>query len=362
MKQIYLCPNFKNNLNKNQFRKDEDLIKGTYKTAGRWTKARCFFKCTTIIGGIFLFCLLVFPLKFEASYIVIDKNSGRVLHEVEAFDRKPPASITKIWTVYVALQEANLTDQVTISRHASQKEGSSVYLNARETWSLESLLYATMLQSGNDAAVAVAEHVAGSEEAFAHLMNYYARQNSAKHTWFMNASGLDHPKHLTTAYDMARLFQVAMNDKRFETIATASSYSPEERAVSWMNKHRLVKENKAIAGKTGYTSVAGRTLITEFKREDKQLIVVSLNERNDWNLHTHLANQVFSATEKQTIHGDYLGPDGILIQVEHPFSYLRKENESVRHMVHLYNEQQQGIWTITIGDTQLKFPITYAME
>ncbi|MBM7705484.1 D-alanyl-D-alanine carboxypeptidase [Chryseomicrobium aureum] len=108
----------------------------------------------------------------QASFAVVDAESGRILAEQEAAVKMPPASITKITTVYVALQESTPDEQVRISRNASNQEGSSVYLKKGDVWRLESLLYATMLQSGNDAAVAVAEHVAGSEEAFVELSKF----------------------------------------------------------------------------------------------------------------------------------------------------------------------------------------------
>lgn len=168
---------------------------------------------------------------------------------------------------------------------ASNQEGSSVYLDAKETWSLESLLYATMLQSGNDAAVAVAEHVAGSEEAFAGLMNEYAREAGVSSTWFQNPSGLHEDGHFVSAYDMALLFKIAMQDTRFRVIVSAKQYRPQERNTLWVNKHRLDTNDQALAGKIGYTLASGRTLISYFEKPSKKIVVVSLNERNDWKLH-----------------------------------------------------------------------------
>lgn len=175
--------------------------------------------CADLKKRVSLFCfviaLLVFPTVSSASYAVIDAHSGRGLYESQGDKQLSPASITKIWTVYVALQEANLRESVRINQVASQQEGSSVYLEANEQWSLESLLYGTLLQSGNDAAVAIAEHAAGSERAFAQLMNSYVKKAGISRDWFMNASGLHHPHHMTTAADIAKLFAIAMKDERF---------------------------------------------------------------------------------------------------------------------------------------------------
>ncbi|WP_342525749.1 serine hydrolase [Chryseomicrobium sp. FSL W7-1435] len=297
-----------------------------------------------------------------ASFAVIDAESGRLLSEQNAFQELPPASITKIWTVYVALQEKDKNEQVRISRNASNQEGSSVYLKRQELWSLESLLYATMLQSGNDAAVAVAEHVAGSEMAFAALMNLYAKKAGVKQTWFMNASGLHEDIHLTTAYDMSLLFKTALEDESFREIATATLYAPDERAVTWHNKHRLVAEQTAIAGKTGFTKKAGRTLISYFEQNEKKLIVVSLNEANDWKLHTELQRKTFELVDRVTIQGDYVTSTGIQIKVSKPYHFLKKNEEKLQNIVHLKKGQTQGLWEVKFTSTTLAFPISYTME
>ncbi|MFC4354540.1 D-alanyl-D-alanine carboxypeptidase family protein [Chryseomicrobium palamuruense] len=322
--------------------------------------------CTDLKKWVSLFCflagLVLFPTISFGSYAVIDAHSGRVLYEDQGDLQLPPASITKIWTVYVALQEADVSDQVRISRVASQQEGSSVYLIENEVWSLESLLYGTMLQSGNDAAAAIAEHVAGSEAAFATLMNFYVKKAGVKNTWFMNASGLHHPKHLTTASDMGKLFAIAMNDEKFRQIASMKQYVPKERRVLWMNKHRLVKENKAFAGKTGYTSVAGRTLISEFIKDDKRLIVTTLNVRDDWNSHTSLSRLAFDSTTLQTIEGTYYAQHDVILTVPMPFRYLQKEDESISHTVVLSKQSKVGEWSIQAGGQTLRFPVIYRMK
>lgn len=322
--------------------------------------------CADLKKRVSLFCfiiaLVLFPAVSSASYAVIDAHSGRVLYENQGDKQLPPASITKIWTVYVALQEAELSDQVHISQVASQQEGSSVYLKAKERWSLESLLYGTMLQSGNDAAVAIAEHVAGSEKAFAELMNLYVKKAGVTHTWFMNASGLHHPQHVTTASDIAKLFAVAMKDEQFREIASAKQFVPKERRVLWVNKHRLVKENKAIAGKTGYTSVAGRTLLSEFMEDDKRLIVATLNDRDDWKSHMLLSRQAFEMTTLQRIEGSYRAAHNILITVPQPFIYLQKKEESISHQVILSKGSTTGEWGILTGNQLLRFPVIYRMK
>ncbi|XKH51281.1 serine hydrolase [Chryseomicrobium palamuruense] len=278
----------------------------------------------------------------QASFAVVDAKSGRILAEQEAAVKMPPASITKIWTVYVALQESTPDEQVRISRNASNQEGSSVYLKKGDVWSLESLLYATMLQSGNDAAVAVAEHVAGSEEAFVELMNLYVKTAGVQNTWFMNPSGLHHEQHLTTAEDMARLFRVAIKDPKFREITNAASYNPIERSFYWPNKHRLVASGEAIAGKTGFTKAAGRTLISYFEEDDKQLIIVTLAVSNDWEVYRSLKTRVFNEVERVVMDGDYSAQDGIKISIQEPYAFLKRKDEKLTNIVYLKKGQTNG--------------------
>ena len=244
----------------------------------------------------------------QASFAVVDAESGRILAEQEAAVKMPPASITKIWTVYVALQESTPDEQVRISRNASNQEGSSVYLKKGDVWSLESLLYATMLQSGNDAAVAVAEHVAGSEEAFVELMNLYAKTAGVQNTWFVNPSGLHHEQHLTTAEDMARLFRVAIKDPKFREI----------------------------------TKAAGRTLISYFEEDDKQLIIVTLAVSNDWEVYRSLKTRVFNEVERVVMDGDYSAQDGIKISIQEPYAFLKRKDEKLTNIVYLKKGQTNG--------------------
>lgn len=344
----------------NLYRRDVQLKFSVVRTTGRLHKVSCFFskKCVTAFCLIFL----LMSSSAHASYSLVDGFTGRVLEENNGDVKQAPASITKIWTVYVAIQEANIHDVVSISQLASQQEGSSVYLKYKENWSLESLLYGTMLQSGNDAAFAISEHVGGSEAGFVHLMNAYAKQAGVKNTWFMNASGLHHPKHMTTANDMAKLFHFALQDPVFKQIASTESFRPKERNAVWVNKHRLVKENRAIAGKTGYTSVAGRTLATLFEDDEKQLIVVTLNESNDWQLHQQIVSTGFQDTTKMSISGDYLAPGGIWIRVNTPFHFLQKKDETVEHRARLSPSSNKGKWEIQIGGSTLSFDISYTME
>lgn len=233
------------------------------------------------------------------SYVVIDAENGRTLMGVNEHARLPIASLTKIWTALVVLENSELTDEVVVSKEASLVEGSSIYLMENETYTIDYLLHGLMMQSGNDAATALAEHVGGSVEGFVQLMNEKAELYQLNETTFTNPTGLHNEAHLSSAYDTAKMLQIAMMNPQFRKIASTQNFSD---GRQWRNKHRLMHEKiGAIAGKTGYTKVAGRTLATYFEREQKSFVVVTINEGNDWNIHRNLADFIDNNFEKQTI-------------------------------------------------------------
>lgn len=202
-----------------------------------------------------------------SSYAVIDAENGRVLLGSNVDERLPIASLTKIWTAIVVIENSELDEQVIISREADYVEGSSIYVEEGKSYSVEYLLYGLMMQSGNDAATALAEHVGGSVEGFAKLMNEKANYYGLTQTYFTNPTGLHHPDHLSSAKDTAKMLQIAMKNETFKKIASTTQYNE---GAHWRNKHRLLHlKNGAVAGKTGFTKVAGRTLATYYERGKK---------------------------------------------------------------------------------------------
>lgn len=178
---------------------------------------------------IFILLSLIFiPVKpthalgVSAQYAcLIDSLSGKVLYEKNAYARHSMASTTKIMTALVALENGNMDDVVTVSANAAGTEGSSIYLKAGEKITLQNLLYGLMLESGNDAAIAIAEHIGGSVERFAEMMNEKAASIGANNTQFKNPNGLDEEGHYTTAYDLALITREALRNKNFaEIVAT----------------------------------------------------------------------------------------------------------------------------------------------
>lgn len=232
------------------------------------------------------------PIK-SRSAILIDAHSGRVLFEKNAHEPLPPASVTKVFTLVMALealrdQRVALDDLVTTSRRAAGMGGTQVYLEVGEQMTLEDLLYGIAVESGNDAAVAVAEYISGSEEAFAALMNERSRALGARNTQLSNASGLPPAdigmpgrQHVTSAYDIALVARYGYTLPMFEQLV--STYGPYRVRVGtrdereFWNRNTLLRFYEGANGvKTGYTSEAGYCLAASAVRDELHLIAVVL--------------------------------------------------------------------------------------
>ncbi|MBR6766494.1 MAG: D-alanyl-D-alanine carboxypeptidase [Clostridia bacterium] len=222
------------------------------------------------------------PFTVEAKgAVLIDADSGRILFGQNENEMLPMASTTKIMTALIAIENADLEDTVTTGKNASGVEGTSMYLSVDEALSMEHMLYGLMLRSGNDAAVAIAEHVAGSVSKFADLMNARASELNAD-AHFVNPHGLDADGHKASALGLAKIMREAMKHESFRTITGTS-----RKVVPWVgneysrvlqNKNRLLTDYEgAIGGKTGYTGKAGRCLVFCAERDGLTLIGAVLN-------------------------------------------------------------------------------------
>ncbi|SFM49341.1 D-alanyl-D-alanine carboxypeptidase [Psychrobacillus psychrodurans] len=319
-----------------------------------------------------VFFLLLFLLwnvndvEASSSYAVIDANTGRLLEGSNANTELPIASLTKVWTALTVLDNVSLDDEITISNAAATQEGSSLYLKAGEVWTVESLLYGLLLQSGNDAAYALAEHTGGSMEGFTKLMNEKIQLAGLENSHFTNPSGLHQDEHYASALDMANMFRLALQNESYTQIASAKTYTPKERSVTWRNKHKLLHFNKyAVAGKTGYTKVAGRTLVTYFEDNGKKVIVVTLNHSNDWNTHSSLAANVFRTYDNVKVveKGKYRLLDKQIIEVKKDYFLLLKKEEkdatkNVLMIPRKSSEKKPYLWNVTINnEIALKFNV-----
>lgn len=212
---------------------------------------------------------------------LIDANTGRILYAQNADERYPMASTTKVMTALLALENASLEEPVKASENASGVEGTSIYLSAGETLSMQNMLYGLMLRSGNDAAVAIAEHIAGSVDAFAGLMNRRAVQLGAD-AIFANPHGLPTDGHEASARAMTLIARAAMEIPTFrEIVSTQRATIPwigNEYARVLNNKNKLLATYPGATGiKTGFTKAAGRCLVFSAEQEGMELIGCALN-------------------------------------------------------------------------------------
>lgn len=242
------------------------------------------------------------PRVVAAAAVLMDAGSGRILYEKEAHRQLYPASITKIMTALVALEHASLDEIVTVPPEAARVEGSKMHLLPGEEYTLEELLYGLMLVSGNDAAVAIASHVAGSVFAFAELMNQTARRLGARSTHFTNPHGLPDPNHVTTAYDMALITRAALRHPVFRTIVATRVKElparPGRRARTLPSGNWMLGQGGIDGVKTGYTRAAQHTYVATAERDGRRLIAVVMRtapKAQKWRDALQLLDYGFSA-------------------------------------------------------------------
>ena len=236
------------------------------------------------------------------AYCVMDRDTKTVLAGENIHARMGMASTTKIMTALCVLKNCDPNDLATVSANASMQEGSSLYLKAGEQMRVEDLLYGLMLNSGNDAAVVLAEHTAGNTENFAVLMNSLAKDMGLSDTNFVNPNGLYDDNHYTTAYDLAYISSAAMENEVFRKIVSTKTKTVEtadtKRKIHLSNHNRLLRELDGCNGvKTGFTKKTGRTLVSSAKRGDSEFVCVTLNAPDDWNDHKNLLQNAFSQYE-----------------------------------------------------------------
>jgi len=226
--------------------------------------------------------------------VLMDVDSGRVLYSQNANARMLIASTTKIMTALVAIEHGNLSDMVTVRRDATLAEGSSMYLKEGDRLTLETLLYGLLLCSGNDAAVAIADAVGGSQAKFVAMMNKKAAELGMTNSSFANPNGLDAENHYSTALDMGKLARAAVTNETLVRIASTRSITIGGRTMYNHNK-LLSMMDGCIGLKTGYTRAAGRTLVSCAVRNGQRLVAVTLQDGNDWADHEQLYEYGFAA-------------------------------------------------------------------
>ena len=313
---------------------------------------------------ICIFILIVIPLKTNASSIVMDIDSGRVLYENSIHEKKLIASTTKIMTAILSIENnKNLNKKVTIGDEILTMYGTNIYIEVGEKMTINDLLYGLILRSGNDSAIALATHTSKSEENFVKLMNKKAQELGMKNTTFQNSHGLDDDtKNYSTAYDMALLSSYAYKNSTYRKISSTKEYTSKtkNKTYLWYNRNKLLRSYEyCTGGKNGYTPDAGRTLVTTASKDNLNLTVITLNDPNEYDTHTNLYNQTFSKYKKYTIidknnfyldKNFYDGNAYIKESFTYPLTEQEKENVITKIFINKQDKKQIGEITIELNN------------
>ncbi|MCL1990687.1 MAG: D-alanyl-D-alanine carboxypeptidase [Defluviitaleaceae bacterium] len=326
----------------------------------------------------------VFAIEGISSHcgVLMEQLTGRVMFEKCADEKMYIASITKILTAIIAIENGDLDEWVEILDEDVHQVGSALYLIEGDQMTLGDLIYGLMLRSGNDAAWAIARHIGGGDvDTFVALMNEKAKEIGMENSTFQNPSGLDETTYnLSTAKDMALAQRYAMNNPIFRDISYESLHratSEQGKIFTWKNKHRLVngRYEHAISGKTGFTEQAKRTLVTSANNGDLELVAVTLVGGNDWNDHIAMfeygfnnfnMRQVTDIGELQLLEQELLqhaGFDRLFVREEKTV-FLRNDEQVRKHLVLSTDETAHAVGTleILVNDQLIETLPVYAFE
>lgn len=335
-----------------------------------------------IIAVIFLLCI---PFSVKAigtsatSAILMDQDSGRILYAEDIHNVRSVASISKVMTALLAVESGRLSNKVTIGDEIASSYGSGIYIKKGEILTLEDLVYGLMLRSGNDASLAIAHYVGGSIEKFVEQMNEKAVEIGMKNTTFHNPNGLDDEEegNYSTAYDMAVLMSYAMQNEDFKKIVGTKKYKLKTNMNTyiWYNKNKLLSQYEyATGGKTGFTKKARRTLVTTASKDDLNLVVVTLNDGNDFQDHKNLFEYGFSnytnyqVLEKGPLEleDEYYANYKVYIKNNISYPLQKSEKDSLNIKYELIKNQkikgqtEIGTLYLYLGDKEVKQEPIYA--
>lgn len=298
--------------------------------------------------------------KITQPTIVMDIDSGRVLYENRSHEKRLIASITKILTAIVTLENNDINKKITVGNEILKMYGTSIYLEVGEKMRIEDLLYGLLLRSGNDAAVTLASSTAGSEKDFVKLMNKKAQELGMKDSIFANAHGLDEEtKNYSTAYDMALLSRYASQNKVYQKIVTTKKYvlSTGTKTYLWYNRNKLLNNYEfCTGGKNGYTPSAGKTLVTTATKDNLNLTIVTLNDGDEYNTHKELYEEMFNKYKNYKIidkkefnnSKNYNTKDNLYIKSSFSYPLTEKETEQIKTLITINNQDSGKVGHITI--------------
>ena len=278
---------------------------------------------------------------YTKSYVVIEKDSKRILEGKDYYETQSVASISKLMTFYVAHKYMDLDHIVTVGEEIHTIVGSAVYLVEGEQITLYELLVALLLRSANDAAVVIAKYVGGSIDNFIKLMNLEAKKLGMNNTIFNNPHGLDEfdEGNISCAYDMVILLSELLNNPLFLKIENIKKYNSSNHGV-WFNKNKLMKQYKySTSCKTGFTKKANRTLISSAKKGNEELIICTLKCSNDFAFHKDLYEYYFDNYSKKVIlpAGELIVNNYVFNIKENVYYYLPKKSLKEYKVIYYLN-------------------------
>ncbi len=299
---------------------------------------------------ISLMCVL-FPV--HAEYMIVMSDDERVLVEKNAHEPQSIASISKIMTAVICLEKGDYIDRWKVGKEVKEADEKRIYLVEGQEVSMRSLLYGLMLESGNDAAVVLAKRVGGSIEHFVEMMNQKAQQLGMKNTVFHNPHGLDvHQQgNSSTCFDMALLMNYALKNEQFCEIIKTLSYTSEWGSV-FHNSNQLLKDFPfCIGGKTGYTSKAGRTLVTAARKLDTTLICVTFQIQDHFEFHKNQYIDILNAYQKVTLldTGSFKMLHGT-VEINEPFSVTCTMEELSQSEIRYKINDDEITFQFVLGD------------
>lgn len=263
----------------------------SYIILGDDMKKCMFFLC------LFLSINHVQAVDFQGkSYIVMESTHQNVLEGYRINDVQSVASISKIMTAIVAIENGNLDEEYEIGEEVNEAWGSGIYIHIGDHMNLRDLLHGLLLRSGNDAANVIAKNIGGSIDQFVEMMNQKAQELQMTQTHFSNPTGLDEEDdgNQSSVYDMALLMSYCSQNPIFNDIVMKETYKREDGGGTWHNKNRLLEEYEyCVGGKTGYTKKAKRTLVTRAIKNDISLVIVTFNCGNDFEFHQKKYEECF---------------------------------------------------------------------
>jgi len=325
---------------------------------------------------LFILFIFLLPLKTNAievtskSAILMDEDTGRILYAKGIDEKRLIASTTKIMTAVIAIESGKLEEKVIVSDEILKAYGSNIYISVGEEITLKDLVYGLMLRSGNDAALAIATSVTNVTDEFVKLMNEKAQKLNMKNTVFCNPHGLDEKcENISTARDMALLTKYANSIPVYKEIVGTKRYIAKTnlKTYDWYNKNKLLSTYEyTTGGKTGFTEKARRTLVTSASKDNLNLIVITLNDPNDFSTHKQLYEYGFNNYKKYIIfskkdfklENDYYED----VYIKNDIYYVLKEEEkdkiSVKYKIekknNSKNEDKIGTIEIYLDNTKVK--------